>query len=148
MLGEISAIYISNKKGMPKKLIREGNLKKGYGLVGDVHAKGGKRQVSLFTEEGRNKIETNKIDGLCTKKFCENITIKNMELAKLQVGSIIKIGESIIEITQIGKECFLECRLLGNDNICPLPKEVIFAKVIKSGNIKIGDKILIMQWVQ
>jgi PAS domain S-box-containing protein len=143
IIGEVSAIYLQDNKESPKRLIKEGYFEKDLGLVGDIHSKGGKRQVSMFTEEGREKILLSNIKGLCTGRFHENIRVKNLNMDMLKLGSKIIIGETIQEISEIGKSCFPECNLVKEGKICPLSKEVIFTKVIKEGNIKIGDFVKI-----
>ncbi len=142
MIGEVGTITIFGKDIKDIKEVKEGVLKENSGLVGDIYSKGGEKQISFFSEEGRNKIETQGIEGICTKRFYENITIKNLHLKNLQIGSLIKIEESILEVSHIGKECFPDCNLLKIGKFCPLAKDVIFAKVIKGGVIRNGDKII------
>jgi transcriptional regulator with PAS, ATPase and Fis domain len=138
-IGKVVAIYIQDKKKGPRQLIEEGFFKKDLGLVGDIHSKGGNRQVSIFTEEGRNNIISSDIKGLCTERFHENITVKNLNLDKIKLGSRIIIGNTIQEVTEIGKNCFSQCNIIKEGKTCPLSREVIFTKIIKEGSIKIGD---------
>ncbi|HHV27044.1 MAG TPA: MOSC domain-containing protein [Tissierellia bacterium] len=143
--GEVVAIYIKNKRGEQEKLTQGGNFKTGHGLIGDIHSKGGNNQVSIFTLEGREKNSSLAHKGLCMERFYENITIKNIDVSRLYIGLRLIIGETIHEITQIGKKCFPECKLIRSGEVCSLAKEVIFTKIIKSGKIKIGDNIIIIQ---
>ncbi len=142
MIGEVVAITAFGKINKTENKVNEGMLKENKGLVGDAYSKGGERQISFFSEEGRKKIETQGIEGICTRRFCENITVKDLNLENLKIGSLIKIGESILEVSQIGKECFSSCNLLKIGKLCPLTKDVFFSKVIKGGVIKNGDKII------
>lgn len=142
MVGEVVAITIFNKIINTEKKVKEGIIEINKGLVGDAYSNSGERQISFFSEEGRNTIEKGNVKGLCTSRFYENITIKNLSLKNIKVGSLIKIGDSVLEISQVGKRCFPNCNLLKTDNFCPLRKDVIFAKVIKGGIIKNGDKIV------
>lgn len=119
--------------------VDEGFFQKDKGLLGDINAKGGDKQVSIFTKEGREFIERENIVGLCTERFYENITIEGLSGYELHEGQTLKIGNTIHEITYIGKKCFPECSLLQSNKQCPLSKEVIFTKVIRSGVIKVGD---------
>ena len=141
--GEVVASYLQDNKENPNQLIKEGYFEKDLGLVGDIHSKGEKRQVSIFTEEGREKILSSDLKGLCTERFHENIRVKNLNMDMLKLGSEIVIGETIQEISEIGKSCFPECNLIKEGKTCPLSKEVVFTRVIKEGNIKIGDFVKI-----
>lgn len=142
MAGEVVNITIFNKVNNTREKVEVALLKENKGLVGDIYAIGGERQISFFSEDGRNQIEKGNVKGLCTRRFYENITFKKLNLEKVKVGTLIRIGNSIIEISQIGKECFSNCILLKTDNFCPLRKDVFFGKVIKGGIIKNGDKIV------
>lgn len=138
-VGEVVAIYIQNKKGDPYRLMKEGIFEKDKGLLGDVHSTGGRRQVSIFSTEGRKEILSLNIKGLCAKRFHENIRVKNLDTSNLTIGSKIVIGETIQEITEIGKRCFPECKIVKEGKNCALSTQVIFTKVIKGGKVKIGD---------
>jgi len=109
--------------------------------VGDAHAGDWHRQVSLLAAESVDKMRGRGIE-LHPGDFAENLTIEGIDLKGLKIGQRLKIGsEAILEITQIGKECHNGCaikRLVGD---CVMPREGVFAKVIKGGEIKIEDKI-------
>lgn len=136
----VTSLHSKEEKGEIIK-IDEGFFEKDKGLVGDINGKGGDKQVSIFTREGREYIEEEKLKGLCIERFYENITIQGLYIDKLYEGQKLKIGDTIQEITYIGKRCFLECNLVGSNKQCPLSKEVIFTKIIKSGIIKVGDLV-------
>lgn len=136
----ILAINVGEKKGI-KKPIEEGYFEVNYGLVGDVHAGNGHRQVSLLGQESIDKMKESGIKGLCTDKFAANLIIEGIVLYELAIGAKIKIGEAILELTQIGKECHKECKIISLVGDCVMPKEGIFAKVLSAGWIKKGDKI-------
>lgn len=137
--GQVVNIWISEEKGAPKVQVSEAIFKENHGIVGSIHSDNNNRQVTLFTREGREKIIRLNIKGLCTKRFHENITIENIDVCKLNIGQMICIGETIHEITQIGKRCFSECSIIQNGETCPLSREVIFTKVIRGGIVKKGD---------
>lgn len=126
------------KKGNVIK-IDEGFFEENKGLAGDINRESGDKQVSIFTKEGRECIEREKIKGLCIERFYENITIEGVNIQNLHIGQKLNIGNTIQEITSIGKKCFIECELVIKDRPCPLSREVIFTKVIRSGIIKVGD---------
>jgi len=76
--------------------------------------------------------------------FAENITTHGLDLLTLPVGTRLRIDTVIMEVTQIGKTCHLDCevrRLVGD---CVMPREGIFTRVITPGTIQAGDIIVIM----
>ena len=139
--GKILAISISDKKGARKNNVDSATLKEDFGIVGDAHAGTKNRQVSLLAQES---IEKMKAKGLKVKAgdFAENITTEGLDLLSLKIGDRLKINEEIIlELSQIGKVCHTRCSIYYQAGDCVMPKEGIFAKVIKGGEIKVGDDI-------
>lgn len=145
MTGKVIAINISEKKGVPKKTIPEGMFKIDHGLVGDAHAGNWHRQVSLLGIESIDKMKAIGIEGLCTGKFAENLTTEGIELYKLPVGTKLRIGDTLHEVTQIGKECHKKCAIYHQVGNCVMPTEGIFTKVLKEGVIKTGDTIEVLE---
>ncbi len=144
MKGKILAVNISEKKGVFKKPIEQGEFKVDHGLVGDAHAGSWHRQVSLLGIESINKMKELGIEGLSEGKFAENLTTEGIELWKLPVGTRLKIGETEQEVTQIGKECHVKCEIFNKIGSCIMPTEGIFTKVLKDGIIKPGDEIEVL----
>jgi len=145
MTGKVLAINISVAKGTPKDTIPEGNFIVDFGLEGDAHAGKWHRQVSLLANESVNKMRAQGVEGLCTGRFAENITTEGLELWSFKVGTRLKIGETIQEISQIGKECHNGCAIKQMVGECVMPKEGIFTRVIQGGIIKAGDLIEVME---
>lgn len=143
--GKVIAINISEKKGVPKKTIEQGMFRVDHGLEGDAHAGNWHRQVSLLGNESIEKMKAIGIEGLCTGKFAENITTEGIELWTLPIGTKIQIGETIQEVTQIGKECHTKCAIFHQVGNCVMPTEGIFTKVLKDGIIKAGDEIIVLK---
>lgn len=143
-MGSVIAVNISEKKGVVKHPIDKGYFKVDHGLEGDAHAGNWHRQVSFLGQESIDKMKTSGIEGLCSGKFAENITTEGIVLYDLPVGSKMKIGEVILEVTQIGKECHIGCEIRKLVGDCVMPREGIFAKVLEAGYIKPGDKIEIL----
>jgi len=143
--GRVIAVNISEKKGQIKKPVEKINLIKDFGLEGDAHGGKWHRQVSLLARESIEKMQALGIEGLCTGKFAENITTEGIALHTKGVGTSIKVGEAVLEISQIGKECHLDCEILRNNMECVLTAEGIFARVIEGGTIKPGDGIEVLQ---
>jgi len=137
----IVAINISEKKGVPKVTIPEGNFIEEFGLEGDAHAGKWHRQVSLLGIESIDKMKGIGVQGLCTGKFAENLTTEGIVLYDLPVGTRLKIGETLHEVTQIGKECHQKCAIYHTVGDCVMPKEGIFTRVLKGGIVRAGDAI-------
>jgi MOSC domain-containing protein YiiM len=139
--GKIKAISLSKEKGTKKVNVPGAELKADFGLVGDAHAGTAIRQVSLLAIEPINKM-IEKGAKVSPGDFAENITTEGIDLQKLRIGSMIKIGDTVeLQITQFGKKCHKGCEIYDMIGDCIMPKEGVFAKVIKSGNIKVGDAV-------
>ncbi len=144
-MATVVSINISEKKGTPKTYIAQGNLIEDFGFEGDAHAGKWHRQVSLLARESIEKAKGIRTDGLCHGMFAENITTEGIVLHTLPVGQRLKIGsEAVIEISQIGKECHDGCAIRQLVGQCIMPKEGVFARVIRGGVVKAGDEILIL----
>ena len=141
MQGKVLSINISEKKGTPKTKINPGILIDDFGFEGDAHAGKWHRQVSLLAKESIEKSKGLPTDGLCHGVFAENITTEGIELYTIPVGTQLKVGECIIEISQIGKECHEGCAIQKLVGKCVMPREGVFAKVIKGGKVFEGDSI-------
>ncbi len=146
-MAKVIAINISKEKHVPKKNIKIGRFKKNYGLIGDAHAGPGNRQVSLLAKESYEKFKKLKTKKLCLKKgiFAENITTEGIILHKLKIGTKLRINKVVLEISKIGKECHNFCTIAKKLGSCIMPKEGVFARVIKGGEIRVGDKIEIIK---
>jgi MOSC domain-containing protein YiiM len=142
--GQIKAISISKKKGTKKTNVPEADLKVDFGIDGDAHAGNWHRQISLLAIESIDKMIA-KGANVSPGDFAENITTEGIEVSKLPIGCKLKVAESIeLEVTQIGKECHSRCEIFQQVGDCIMPREGIFAKVIKAGKIKVGDTIEVL----
>ena len=141
-MSKIIAVSKSEQKGTKKVNVSEGILEKNCGLVGDAHANGSThRQVSLLAIESINKMQGLGID-VAPGDFAENLTTEEIDLTSLPVGTQLSIGdEAILEVTQIGKECHTGCIIYQQVGKCIMPKEGVFARVIRGGPVKTGDQI-------
>lgn len=145
MKGIVYSVNIGEKKGESKKQVDEIILIENFGVKGDVHAgKDIKRQVSFLSWERIKE------KNFCLKKknfkirpgdFAENITTEKIDLRKLKIGDKLKINDTIVEISQIGKECHIYCEIYKKIGSCIMPKEGVFGIVIKGGKLKKGDII-------
>ena len=145
MEGKILAVNISETKGVIKTPIDEGYFKIDHGLVGDAHAGNWHRQVSLLGTESIDKMKALGMEGLCTGKFAENLTTEGIVLFELPVGTKLQIGDTIQEVTQIGKECHVGCAIFQQIGSCIMPTEGIFTKVLKEGTVRPGDTIKVIK---
>lgn len=144
-MAKVIAVNISEKKGVPKQSIEKGYFEVNHGLVGDAHAGNWHRQVSLLGMESIEKMKASGLKGLCMGKFAENLTTDGLILYELPVGTKLKIGETLMEVTQIGKECHAGCAIRKLVGDCVMPREGIFTKVLTAGWIKPGDEITVVE---
>ena len=132
---------IGREKGKPRESIGEGFFAVDFGLKGDIHGGPGDNQVVFFGVEGRYKLSESPEEGLCFKRFVPTLATEGIDLFKLSVGSVLKIGDSIMEISRVGKRCYPECVLVQAGTLCVMPDEVVFARVVESGLVRVGDMI-------
>ena len=138
-MAKVVAICTSPKKGTVKKKVEEAILIEDFGIKDDAHAGKWHRQVSLL--ELKKIDEFNRQGGnVKFGDFGENIVIDGIEVDKLPVGQKIKVGEAILEITQIGKKCHNECEIFHRVGKCIMPIYGVFSKVLKGGKVAINDK--------
>ncbi|OCA96704.1 MOSC domain-containing protein [Clostridium beijerinckii] len=143
-MAKVLSINISEKKGVIKTPIKEGIFIEEHGLKDDAHAGKWHRQVSLLAQESIDKMIEMGISDLDAGKFAENITTEGIVLHELPVGTRLKIGETVQEVTQIGKECHKGCAIKNQVGTCIMPTEGIFTRIIKGGVIREGDSIEIL----
>lgn len=140
-MAHVLAVCISEKKGERKKPVEAVELRENHGIVGDGHAGDWHRQVSLLAQESIDKMRAMGLD-VNAGDFAENITTVGINLVSLPIGARLQIGETVLEVTQIGKECHTRCAIYYQAGDCVMPKEGIFAKVISGGMIRPGDAIV------
>ena len=143
-MAHILAVNISEKKKTPKRTVDEGRMIEDFGLEGDAHAGKWHRQVSLLAKESIEKAKGMRTDGLCHGVFAENLTTEGIELHTLPVGTLLKVGDdAVLEITQIGKECHDGCAIKALVGQCIMPREGVFARVVRGGVVRAGDEIAV-----
>ncbi len=131
---EIVSLNISQRKGEPKKPVKQIMLKENYGIVGDAHAGKWHRQVSFLAVEDVEYMQE-KLESIGPGDFAENITTRGIDLPSLPVGTRLFIGGVELEVTQIGKTCHKGCAILEQTGECIMPRRGIFARVIEGGVI-------------
>lgn len=141
---KVFRVSVSEKKGTQKHNVESVTLKEDFGIVGDAHA-GSKRQVSLLSWEAYQIFleSRNDIDEIGPGDFADNITTIGVDFDDIVVGKSIFIGDDIhLEVTELGKsECHHGCPIRRTVGDCIMPRDGIFAKVIKGGVFKVGDSI-------
>ena len=140
----IRAVCISEKKGQQKHPVDEVELRPQHGIVGDAHAGNWHRQVSLLAQKSVDKLQEKISIRLKPGDFAENILCDGIELAKLPVGTRLKIGTALCEVTQIGKECHADCAIRQQAGDCVMPREGIFAVVLEAGTARPGDTVEVL----
>jgi len=138
---KIVSIAISKKKGTTKKCIETAELIENHGIKEDAHAGDWHRQLSFLAAESIENASTDDFK-LNFGDFAENIATTGIDWKNQPIGQVFKLGEKArVEITQIGKECHKKCAIYYRTGDCIMPKEGVFAKILKGGMIKVGDKI-------
>jgi len=143
MSAQVIAVCTSINKGERKTPVEQIELRENHGIVGDAHAGEWHRQISLLSRESIEKMQRMglKVD---SGDFAENITTQGIDLPSLPVGSRLALGETLLEVTQIGKECHTRCAIYHQAGDCVMPKEGIFARVLQGGRVKPGDEIEVL----
>lgn len=141
-MGKIMAVNISEERGTQKKNVHSARLIEDWGIEHDAHAGKWHRQVSLLSYE---KIEEFRKKGAPVGEgaFGENLIIQGIDLRHLPVGTRLACGEVLLEVTQIGKQCHNGCEIFRLMGDCIMPREGIFAKVLRGGMISEGDEITV-----
>ncbi len=141
--GRVVAVCVSDRTGIPKHDVGTGMLKVDWGIEGDAHAGNWHRQVSLLAMESIDKM---KAKGLKVRpgSFAENITTEGIELYTLPVGTRMRLGGALAEVTQIGKVCHDHCAIYYQAGDCVMPREGIFVKILEPGAVSVGDVVSIL----
>ena len=143
-MARVTAVNISEKKGTVKHPVPEIQLRVCHGIVGDAHAGDWHRQISMLAEESVDKMRE-KLPQLKAGAFAENINTVGIDLKSLPVGTRLRVGETVVEVTQIGKECHNDCAIKKATGECVMPTEGIFVIVIQEGTVRAGDEIEILK---
>lgn len=143
-MGKVMAVCISEKKGMQKKNVHEALFIEDFGLENDAHAGKWHRQVSLLSYE---KIQDFKKKGAPVEDgaFGENLIVSGIDFKNLPVGTRFQSGDVVLEMTQIGKECHSGCEIYKIMGDCIMPREGVFARVIRGGRIREGDELTVLE---
>ncbi|HIT90999.1 MAG TPA: MOSC domain-containing protein [Candidatus Merdenecus merdavium] len=143
-MGKVIATCISEVKGVQKRNVHSVNLIKDFGIEKDAHAGKWHRQVSLLSYD---KIQDFKERGadVIDGDFGENLVVEGIDFKSLPIGTKFSCNDVILELTQIGKECHHGCQIFQKMGDCIMPREGVFAVVLKGGVISEGDDLEIIQ---
>ena len=141
---KIVSIAMSKKKGTPKVQVEKASLLEDHGLEGDAHAGPWHRQVSFLAAESIEKARNQGLD-VGFGDFAENIATSGIEWQDIPVGAQVNLGDSaLVEITQKGKECHNKCAIYYLAGDCIMPREGIFGRVLKGGEVRCGAPVRIL----
>jgi MOSC domain-containing protein YiiM len=140
----IKAVCISEKKGQQKHPVASVHLRPKHGIDGDAHAGDWHRQVSLLGQESVDRLQEKISIRLFPGAFAENILCEGLDLFTLPVGTKLRIGTALCEVTQIGKECHADCAIRRQAGDCVMPREGIFVIVLEEGDAKAGDRVCVV----
>ncbi|MDR0387012.1 MAG: MOSC domain-containing protein [Treponema sp.] len=141
-MGTVLAVCTSREKGTVKRNVGRAEFVAGYGINGDAHAGLPLRQVSLLSREKIAAFRERGAD-VADGDFGENLVVEGIDFARLPVGAVLCCGEVVLEVTQIGKECHSHCRIFQRMGDCIMPREGVFAKVVRGGSICVGDEMYV-----
>ena len=137
----IKAVCISERKGQQKHPVDVVHLRPEHGIDGDAHAGNWHRQVSLLGQESVDRLQEKISIRLFPGAFAENILCEGLALCSLPVGTRLRVGTALCEVTQIGKECHADCAIRRQAGDCVMPREGIFVIVLEEGDAKAGDTV-------
>ena len=139
MQPRVVSVNTAPSKGEKKSPTDHITLIAGQGVEADAHF-GGDRQVSLLAEESIDKGRAAGME-LNPGDFGENLTVEGIDLLSMGIGRRLQVGETILQISEIGKVCHEPCNIGKRLGDCIMPREGVFAKVLRGGRISPGDSI-------
>ena len=143
MSATVVAVNVSLRKGERKTPVPSVQFREDHGIVDDAHAGDWHRQISLLAKESIDKMRKLGLD-VDSGDFAENVTTQGIDLVSLPIGTHVEIGDTLVEVTQIGKECHNRCAIYDQAGDCVMPKEGIFARVLRGGEVLTGDDVRVV----
>ena len=141
-MGKVRAVCVSDVRGIQKKNVERAWFAVGHGIQGDAHAGNWHRQVSLLSQD---KIDAfnRRGAGVVPGAFGENLVVEGIDFRALPVGTLLRCGGVLLELTQIGKECHSHCEIYRKMGECIMPRAGVFARVLEPGSIAVGDEMIL-----
>jgi MOSC domain-containing protein YiiM len=141
--GTVVSVNVAAEKGVRKAPCDKIELRAGHGVEGDGHAGPGHRQVSLLAVESIESMRTRGLE-VGPGDFAENVTTEGIAVSELPLGTRLGLGGCLVEVTQIGKVCHDHCAIYRAAGDCVMPREGIFARVLKGGSLRRGDPLRVI----
>ncbi|MGM9522294.1 MAG: molybdenum cofactor synthesis domain-containing protein [Oscillospiraceae bacterium] len=141
-MGKVLAVCTSQVRGTQKKNVNSGYFAVEHGIQGDAHAGNWHRQISLLSADKIEEFNRRGAD-VVPGAFGENLVVEGFDFRALPVGTLLRCGEVLLEMTQIGKECHSHCEIYKKMGDCIMPREGVFARVLEPGTINVGDEMVI-----
>ena len=139
-MGKVRAVCVSDVRGVQKKNVERAWFAAEHGIQGDAHAGNWHRQVSLLSQERIDAFNQGGA-GVVPGAFGENLVVEGIDFRALPVGTLLRCGDVLLEMTQIGKECHSHCEIYQKMGDCIMPREGVFARVLEPGSIAVGDEM-------
>jgi molybdenum cofactor synthesis domain-containing protein len=141
MTGEILAVCTSDRRGIQKTNVSRAVFVENYGIEGDAHGGSWHRQVSLISADKIDEFRSRGAN-VAYGAFGENLVVEGIDFRTLPVGTLLRCGDVLLEMTQIGKECHAHCAIFHQVGDCIMPREGVFARVLEGGTIQVGDRMV------
>lgn len=140
--GVVIGVSVSMTRGVKKTNVAAAKLVPAHGIEGDAHAGDWHRQVSLLAEESIAKMRALGVD-VGSGDFAENITTRGIDVPGLRIGDRVALGDALLEVTQVGKECHARCAIYQQVGDCVMPREGVFARVLTGGDVRAGTRVVV-----
>ena len=141
---KLTSIHLYTEKRRPPTAAPAAALQRGGGLIGDRHCTDPKKQISITGMDVLEWVQQHP-SALCARKFSGNLALDRIMGYPVAVGSVLRIGEGLVRITDTHKRCFYEdCTLARSGGPCPLRGGLWFAEALNDAKIHAGDTVEIL----
>jgi len=144
---KIKAVCRSDERTQPKTNVGQGDLRAGWGLVGDSHAgppRAGRWQISLLAWEQVDRLNREQGLSAAPGSFAENLTTEGLDTSGLKVGDRLQIGaQAILKVEQLGKPPEI-AHTYSFQGRSLLPTAGVFCGVVAGGEAQVGDEIRVV----
>ncbi|MBQ9493958.1 MAG: MOSC domain-containing protein [Oscillibacter sp.] len=141
-MGTVEAICVSGRRGTPKTPVNSARFVASFGIRGDAHAGDWHRQVSLLSAERVDEFRARGAE-VAYGAFGENLVVRGLDFRTLPAGTLLRCGDVLLEMTQIGKDCHSHCAIYQRMGDCIMPREGVFARTLEGGVISVGDRMTV-----
>lgn len=142
-VGTVKAVCVSDIRGIQKRNIHSARLRQNWGIEHDAHGGDWHRQVSLLSYDKVQQFNARGA-GVGHGDFGENLVVEGIDFRTLPVGTRLRCGGALLEVTQIGKECHAHCQIYHKMGECIMPREGVFARVIREGDVRVGENMEVL----